>query len=88
MSSPFSRIRVDYRGVEEALRDLEDYVVFTVEPPWSSVRGLLAHPPTETVMVGEVDIETLDANTSRVTHASTAVGLGGGGRLTRPSTSP
>jgi len=78
MSSPFSRIRVDYRGVEEALRDLEDYVVFTVEPPWSSVRGLLAHPPTETVMVGEVDRETLDANTSRVHHARTAVGLGGG----------
>jgi glycerol-1-phosphate dehydrogenase [NAD(P)+] len=78
MSSPFSRIRVDYRGVQEALRDLEDYVVFTVEPPWSSVKGLLAHPPTEVVMVGGVDLETLDANTSRVAHARTAVGLGGG----------
>jgi glycerol-1-phosphate dehydrogenase [NAD(P)+] len=78
MSSPFSRIVVEYRGVQEALRDLEDYVVFTVEPPWSSVKGLLTHPPIETVMVEEVDRETLDANTSRVTHAGTAVGLGGG----------
>ena len=78
MSSPFSKIRVDYRGIGEALRDLDDYVVFTVEPPWSSCRGLLARPPRATVMVGEVDLETLDAYTLSVPHARHAVGLGGG----------
>src|ERR1700722_8894923 len=78
MSSPFSSIRVDYRGIAQALGELDDYVVFTVEPPWSSCRGLLARAPRETVMVGEVDLETLDAYTLSVPHARRAVGLGGG----------
>ncbi|MGA2664681.1 MAG: iron-containing alcohol dehydrogenase [Nitrososphaerales archaeon] len=78
MSSPFSRIKVDYRGIEGALGDLDDYVVFTVEPPWSSCERLFAHPPKEVVMVGEVDQESMDAHVRRVAHAPTAVGLGGG----------
>ncbi|MDA4114808.1 MAG: iron-containing alcohol dehydrogenase [Thaumarchaeota archaeon] len=78
MSSPFSRIRVDFRGIGPALSELDDFVVFTVEPPWSSCKGLLARPPRETVMVGEVDLETLDAYTRSVPHARHAVGLGGG----------
>ena len=71
-------MEVDYGGIVAAFHDINDYVVFTVEPPWSSFERLLHYRPKHVTHVSDVDLETLDGYVSSIPQSEHVAGIGGG----------
>jgi glycerol-1-phosphate dehydrogenase [NAD(P)+] len=68
---------VVYGGVNSFFdRLIEDYAIFTVDPPWSRI--ILHKKPKEVFMIHETDRDVLDEHVSKVKGLEYVVGLGGG----------
>jgi glycerol-1-phosphate dehydrogenase [NAD(P)+] len=70
--------RITYEGIEEATKDIDDYVVLTQEPPWEKVSGLFPRKPKKAIIVENLEQKTLEGYIQTLPKSEYIVGLGGG----------
>lgn len=70
---------VDYRGIRKSFNDIDDYIVFSVEPPWSSCAQLFPFKPRSVYFVADLESERLDKLVNSIEKIPEfVVGVGGG----------
>jgi glycerol-1-phosphate dehydrogenase [NAD(P)+] len=70
---------IDYGGISKSFSDIDDYIVFSVEPPWSSCAELFPFEPRSVYFVSDLEIERLDKLVNSIERIPKfVVGLGGG----------
>jgi glycerol dehydrogenase-like iron-containing ADH family enzyme len=70
---------VDYDGITKSFNKIDDFVVFSVEPPWSRCSKLFPHEPSSVHFASVLETEHLERVVNSIEKVPEfVVGLGGG----------
>ena len=77
-NSNIKSLRMESNAIHGIGKELDRFVVFTMDVPWKVTGHLLGASPLEVIMVESVDEGILEAQISALPECDTVVGIGGG----------